>query len=91
MLIFIIFDIFFHEQSFSSAQTAFGKRLRYHLLCFWLLGNFLGGILTFFMRMIFISTWSGDKVCDNFEFDKTQNDWMRIVPKIKLIFLILEM
>jgi hypothetical protein len=34
---------------------------------------------------------AGDKVCDHFEFDETQNNWMKIVPNIKLIFLILEM
>jgi hypothetical protein len=38
-----------------------------------------------------ISTWSGDRVCENFEFDETENDWIKLVPKIKLFFLILEM
>ncbi len=30
-------------------------------------------------------------VCENFEFDETENDWIKLVPKIKLFFLILEM
>ncbi len=33
---------------------------------------------------IIFSTWSGDRVCENFEFDETENDWIKLVPKIKL-------
>ncbi len=36
------------------------------------------------------STWSVDNVCDNFEFNEAQNDWMKLVPKPKLVFMILE-
>ncbi len=35
-----------------------------------------------------LSTGSDDEECENFEFGKTQNDWMKIAQKINLIFLI---
>ncbi len=31
------------------------------------------------------------KECDNFELDKNQNDWMKLVAKIELLFLILKL
>jgi len=34
--------------------------------------------------------WSDAKECDNFEFGETENDWIKVLQKLSLVFMILE-